>query len=123
LVAVASVFLGFQGALSVTPQHERNLEVRRCIEALPKPVFVDDLYLSLPWMNAGGPHFVVSYNYETDRDAGIAFERGGIGGMIEGGAFAALVLRSGDGKRDGGRLERYERHPDPCGHFVAHLRR
>ena len=30
LVAVATVFLGFQGVLSVTPQHERYLEVRRC---------------------------------------------------------------------------------------------
>ncbi|MDP7667222.1 MAG: hypothetical protein QF738_04075 [Rhodospirillales bacterium] len=123
LAAVATVFLGFQGVLSVTPQHARNLEVRRCVEALPKPVFVDNLYLSLPWMNVGGPHFVVSYNYETDRRADFAFERGGIGGMIEHGDFAALVLRRGDATFDGGRLDRYERRPGPCGHFVAYRRR
>ena len=123
LAAVATVFLGFQGVLSVTPQHARNLEVGRCIEALPKPVFVDDLYLSLPWMNVGGPHFVVSYNYETDRRAGLAFERGGIGGMVENGEFAALVLRDGDETLDGGHLDRYERRPGSCGHFVAYRRR
>ena len=120
--AVATVLVGLKGVTSVAPQHQRSMQLRRCMADLAKPVFVDDTYLSLPWMNPEGPHFSVSFNYQFDRQAGADFEGGGIGGMIERGDFASLLIDHSGDTFDGGRLDGYERRP-PCADLTPFVRR
>jgi hypothetical protein len=123
-VAVALVLAGFAGVLSVRSTHDMLVENKRCLDSLPRPVFVDDAYLSLPWMTPGSLPFVLAYGYDEDRNADRPFERGGVGGMIEGGFFAALALPRGTlSTFDGGSLAAYERIEHPCPTFDVFLRK
>lgn len=107
---VLAVLAGFAGVLSTRDWHPRLTALQACIAPLPKPAFSAVRYGALPWMNSGGPYFVPGYNYAPDRAAGIPFERGGIGGLIEEGYFAALLLPPGtETTFDSGRLSRYTR--------------
>ncbi|HSV29406.1 MAG TPA: hypothetical protein VLL76_07600, partial [Candidatus Omnitrophota bacterium] len=94
-----------------------------CLQPVPKPMLVADQYLSLPWMRAGAEPLASSYGYAPGRAAGLAFEGGGVGGLIEAGRFAALALPEPADPFDGGRLFRYERTPLACGHLRVFLRK
>ncbi|MBW7897018.1 MAG: hypothetical protein H3C27_18080 [Opitutaceae bacterium] len=76
----------------------------------PEPRFSQDLRLNLPWLNEMTPPFVLAYNYASQRQQGITFEKGGIGGLIQNGYFSALLLfaTSGD-EYDGTPLIGYRR--------------
>ena len=123
IAAVALVVLGLQGVTTVRPQQARYLDVRRCVAELPTPIFVDDLYGSLPWINPQGPHFIVSFNYVLDRESGRRFENDGIGGMIGRGEFAALLLRGRPAQFDRGPIAPRYAESAQCGDFVAYRRR
>jgi hypothetical protein len=90
-VAVILVLFGVKGVLSVREQHDLYMTTSECAMQLPKPVFIDDSYLSLPWMNPGKENFMVSWAYPVERRRGIEFERGGIGGLISEQYFGSLV--------------------------------
>ncbi len=124
IVAVGAVLFGVKGIVSVTSQHDFYSSVEKCAGALPKPVFIDNAYLSLPWMNPGKDHFVVSYSYPMDRNNGLAFERGGINGLIKEEYFGSLLL-NGENRTsyDDAPLDRYERLDYRCRSFVPYVRR
>ena len=110
LLAILAVLGGFVGTLSNRHWHDRHVAVKACLAALPLPAFTSNPYTMLPWMYPGAPHFVLAYNYQRDRGAGRRFERGGIGGLIADGYFAALLLTVPDGRFDGARIDqRYVR--------------
>ncbi|NQU60689.1 MAG: hypothetical protein HQ512_06135 [Rhodospirillales bacterium] len=123
IAAVAAVFIGIKGIVSVAPQHEFYSTIKNCAAKLPKPVFVDNAYLSLPWMSPGEHHFVVSYSYPMDRGLGLPFEKGGIGGMIREGYFSSLLLHEKNkGVYDGATLDGYKKQAAPCRSFVPYIR-
>jgi hypothetical protein len=114
-VAVLVVLTGFAGVLSVRPMHHHFMENKACLDTLPRPLFVDDIYLSLPWMTPGSLPFVLTYNYLDDHKAGMRFERDGVGGMISEGFFAALALPSNTQESfDGASLAGYEHAEKQC---------
>jgi hypothetical protein len=117
-VAVLLVLGGLAGTVSLRFMHERFMDDKACLDMLPRPLFVADLYLSLPWMTPGSPPFVLAYGYDHHRRLGRPFEKGGIGGLIESGYFAALALPPDTSDVfDGGRLDRYERTKRDCSRF------
>jgi len=79
---------------------------------LGEPRFSADNRLNLPWLNPSSPPLVLAYNYDADLAAGVRFEDGGVGGMIENGYFASLLLpEHNTGRFLGGKLSRYEPGP------------
>jgi len=122
-VAVIAVLSGLAGVLSVRPTHEHMMRNKACLDTLARPLYVADIYLSLPWMTPGTPPFVLGYGYEAMRTAGRTMERGGVGGLIEEGYFAALALPlTTKDIFDGGGLDGYRRAPADCPAFKVFLR-
>jgi hypothetical protein len=125
VVAVGVVLFGLQGVLSVADQHETNIKTQACLEGLQKPVFIDNQYASLPWMNTSKPIIFLSWNYtvaESGKNA--AFERGGVGGMIEDSFFAALALNGeAQSEYDGGSLDAYRPRPGLCAGMTVYQRK
>jgi hypothetical protein len=58
---------------------------------LPGPAFVTEDYSNLPWVQRIPPHFILGYEYDADRIAGIPFEGGGWEGLASEGYFGTLV--------------------------------
>ncbi len=113
--AIGLVFTGVVGITDVRDQHARYLKAKACLDPLPRPLFVNDIYLSLPWMTPGNKSYVLSYIYAYDRARGAPFEHDGVGGLIEKGAFETVVLGGGaEGPPemfDGGSFARYSPAP------------
>jgi hypothetical protein len=111
MAALQGVMLG-EGLGRVTLRSAADQMARRWTVwgAQPEPRFASDTRYNLPWLNPRSPPFVLAYNYPLDRAHGRAFANGGIGGLIESGYFASLLLpdRTGD-TYDGGSLRRYRR--------------
>ena len=119
-VLVAAVLAGLLGTTSVRATHDLYAAARPCLDGLSRPLFVADLYLSLPWMTPGNAPFVLAFGYHRDRARGRPFAFGGVGGLIESGHFATLALPPGTGERfDGGRLTRYRPSGEACGGLVV----
>lgn len=97
--------------------HAEWTAARTCINKLPKPIFVEDTYLSLPWMTDSVEPFVLAHTYARARDLGVPHEKGGIGGRIEAGEFKTLALftNQADIGYDGAQLDNYELQPEQCG--------
>lgn len=122
-VAVIAVLGGLAGVVSVRPTHDHLMGNKACLDTLARPLYVADLYLSLPWMTPGTPSFVLGYGYETLRAAGRTMERGGVGGLVEEGYFAALALPPPTTNTfDGARLDGYRPAPTGCPAFKVFLR-
>ncbi|MDP6883169.1 MAG: hypothetical protein QF830_03445, partial [Rhodospirillales bacterium] len=122
-LAVLAVLGGLAGVLSVRPTHDHLMRNKACLDPAPRPLFVADIYLSLPWMTPGTPSFVLGYGYQTLRAEGRDMERGGIGGLIEEGYFAALALPLGTADTfDGARLDGYRPATAGCPAFKVFLR-
>jgi hypothetical protein len=127
LVAIGLVLSGSTGVINVRNQHTNYMAGKRCIDSLPRPLYVNNPYLSLPWMAPNTEPYVVSYNYLDDRNAGQAFKFGGIGGLISTGHFKVLAIQRGGKippkKIDGGHLKNYTlvhkkiSAQNPCGKF------
>ena len=116
-LAICLVLGGVTGVLSTRPQHVSMSSVSKCLieKNLPDPVFIASPYLSLPWMVPAEQHFVVQTNYLWDKPGGVEMEGGGIGGLIDQGYFATIVI-PGD-TFDGSDLRRYRLRDDKCGTF------
>lgn len=96
-------------------QHKTHTTLKQCLDGLPRPLFVADSNLSLPWITPGTPPFVLSFVYRQERAMGRAFESGGVGGLIERGYFSSIVMFGQDTDRvDGATLDRYRPVPAAC---------
>jgi len=91
-LGVTSVLTGVAGATSLRKDHVAWNEFKICTDKLPRPLYVADRYMSLPWMTPGTTPFVRAYVYEIERAAGVAFEADGIGGLIRSGRFASIAV-------------------------------
>lgn len=138
-VALLLVITGFVGTTSVRSQHANYAETRDCLQELPTPAYVPDMYLALPWMNPSDPPVFWSWNYRLERHLGRPFERGGIGGLIDDGYFATVLatpdtvgspLRREDvpfsrlvagpvDQLDGASLDHYRETGETCGNYVV----
>lgn len=114
------VVTGFTGVVDAASKNNSTLvSTAKCINKLQKPFFVQDTYLSLPWMTESAEPFVLSFLYDRARKNNIPLQQGGIGGRIQAGGFATLVLSTnmrGDGY-DGANLKNYRLQPTSCGHL------
>lgn len=117
--AVGAVLVGAAGTIDVRRQHPVYMEMKRCADSLPRPLYLNNNYLGLPWMTPGNTPWVLSYTYNEERAlAHRPFEHGGIGGLIDAGAFAAVAYQSDEQEPptelDGGILAtHYERRAAP----------
>jgi hypothetical protein len=119
VVAILIVFTGYRGMISVRPFHDSLAEARQCLDRLnlPTPLFVQNDFLSLPWMVSGAEPFILSYVYYRERAMDkTKFEHGGIGGLINNGYFASIVLMGETlpEKMDGETLDGYEPIKKSC---------
>ena len=121
--ALLAVLLGFTGELSVRRIHDSLVATARCVGTQPGPVFIESASLALPWMVPSDPAFVLHWNYPLDRAAGVAMEGGGVGGLIERGYFATVVLGTGQTGFDGGNVARHYQPAATCPDFVIYRRR
>lgn len=108
-IAVLLVVFGYTGVTNLRHLHIKNMALKECADVLPRPLYVTSNYLGLPWMTRDNPHFVLSYTYPLERKLGRKFENGGIGGMISGKKFAAVVSISETDSIDGASLDDYTR--------------
>lgn len=120
--ASASVIAGINGVTSNRHMHSMVTQMQPCLQALPKPVFVKDLTLSLPWITPADESFILSFYYYSDRAAGRVFEAGGIGGMIKDGFFNALVFEIPLPGFDGASFDGYEIREERCGDWIVYLK-
>jgi hypothetical protein len=58
---------------------------------LPGPAFVTEFYSNLPWVQHYSPHFVLGWEYEAGRLAGVPYEDDGWEGLANKGYFGTLV--------------------------------
>lgn len=123
--AVILVLSGHIGLTNLRKDHVNNMAVKHCIDPLPRPLFVEHPYVSLPWMSSEETYFILSYVYEKERKLGHPFFKDGIGGAIKRGELKTLVL-IGDAPPklyDGASLDRYEVVQSSChGYTVMTLK-
>lgn len=86
---------GWWGKISLRTDARILAEKWEVFQDLPEPRFSADYRLNLPWLNLQSPSYILSFNYESDRSRGRQFEGGGLGGQIEQGHLAALLLPPG----------------------------
>ena len=120
--ATASVIAGVNGVISQHVMHERTTAMMPCLRALPSPVFVNDMNLSLPWITPSDENFLLSFYYHADRAAGREFEQGGVGGLIDAGYFGAIVLKKPRAAFDGASLNKYQLQSARCGDWAVYLK-
>lgn len=119
-LATASVIAGVNGVISQRAMHELVAQKQPCLAALPQPVFVNDMNLSLPWITPSDENFLLSFYYHSDRDGGRVFESDGIGGLIKDGYFASLVFEKPVATFDGASLVQYQHQPATCGSWTVY---
>ncbi|CAA7622522.1 membrane hypothetical protein [Magnetospirillum sp. LM-5] len=114
-VACLLVVAGVTGVTSVADSHRRNVEQAACIKDVARPLYINDVHLSLPWFALEGPYFVLATIYWEDRQLGMTFERDGVGGLIRDGAFATIAIGVGaEPVWDGQHFDRYQK-TSSCG--------
>jgi hypothetical protein len=126
LLGVGSVLAGINGKLSNYYFHKKFLIAQKCLrsKARQEPIFIDNPYLSLPWIYPTKEHFVVQTSYKWDRTAGINMKEGGLGGLMDKGYFSTLALNiEKDGLYDGSNLSLYERTSEKCNGFTIYIKK
>ena len=136
IAAVCVVLFGLHGIISLQPVHANYAKLRECMQKLPVPIYAPNMYASLPWMNPSTLPIITSWNYRLERKRGVAFERGGIGGMIDAGYFETLLLtdkpltKTSDDQKDinagpvseldGATLAKYQATGQECGGYIIY---
>ena len=117
-LAICMVLIGANGSLSARHAHEFNSQMQNCLVSknLNQPLFVAHQYLSLPWMVPAEDHYVIQTNYRFDKPSGIKMEGGGVGGLIDKGYFASIVLVGET--FDNSDLRRYRPRKEKCGAYT-----
>lgn len=127
-LAAILVLTGFQGTVSLRPLHAYYSKAKLCLDNLPRPLYVNRPYLSLPWITPGSIPFVVSWFYYFDRKNGLPFEEGALKGLIATQRLAAVVITRVNKTElidglDGNDLAGYYKTTLPeCPEFIAYLR-
>lgn len=105
------LYLVLGGALNLSPAAHALAERWTLWKESPNPRYSADQELNLPWLNPENRVFLPAFNYFSERERGRRhFEHGGIGGLIQQGHFAALLLRDTNGDHyDGAPLTAYEK--------------
>ena len=123
-VAVGGLLGGYLGTLSPSATHATYTEIKQCMSTLPKPIFNETNYLQLPIINPSEPPVFQTYNYYLNRiSAPNSHQYGGVGGMIDKGMFATIMLSSPRISFDGESLEKYNIQEQRCGGQVIYLRK
>jgi len=124
-IAVGAALTGVVGIKDLTGQHRSYKALKACLDDVPRPLFVNEVYLSLPWMTPRSEPYVLSFFYERERVLDQPFDGDGIGGRIRNGHFAALAFWQGSvtERFDGASLKKYEKKPLPCGNLDIWLRK
>ena len=122
IAVMLPIFMGYKGVLSVYPQHVDLIKKQKCIERFPNPLFVDHMYLSLPWMNPSEPYVFTNWFYGVERKAGVLFKDGGRGGLIQKGHYKTLLLNEESGIYDGVDLSGYKILPEKCEGFYVYIK-
>ena len=124
-LALAAVLFGVIGTTSLRHFDAYHREIKGCLDALPRPLFVDNHYLSLPWMSPGNPSYVLAFGYAQDRISGREHYKGnGIGGKIARQEFATLVFTNPPGQSyDGASLSGYKSLESSCKELYVFQRR
>lgn len=96
VLRVAARAVAIQAVQAREPQvatvQQITAQLRKNLEQLPGPIFVNERACNLPWVQPKAPHVVYSFTYILDKSAGDRFEAGGIGGLIEQGYFETIVV-------------------------------
>jgi hypothetical protein len=112
IIAIGLVLSGDTGVINLRSQHATYMSGKACLDTLARPLFVNNPYLSLPWISPNTENFVLSYTYLDDKNAGKAFKFGGVGGLISEGRFNMLAIQKGSEvpphQVDGGDLRKYK---------------
>lgn len=110
-LALALQLLALTGLAGHVTLARQSAEVARLWSewrAYPQPRFASLTIFNLPWISPDSPPLVLAYNYPLQRQAGVEFEHGGVGGMISRGELAALLLPENEAACfDGATLEHY----------------
>jgi hypothetical protein len=118
------VVLANGGLTTIQAQHNNNVAFKQCLNKLEQPIFVMNLYGSLPWMNPSPLSFVLAYNYWQDRNDNRPFEHNGIGGLIQQGYFQTLVLPQHYSKSfDGALLSNFEYQTHHCAGYSVFIQK
>lgn len=92
VILQVGLILGYWGSLDLNNQSTLLAQRWSIFRKQPEPRFSADLRLNFPWLNPASPPLMPAYNYLSDRNHGVLFENGGLGGMIEAGKFNSLFL-------------------------------
>jgi len=124
MFAIVLVLGGYQGVTDLRKQHVDHMAGKQCLDKLPRPLFTNDSYYTLPWMTPGNEPFPISFQYLVERAAGKDFKHGGIGGLIGQGYFKALAFigQTPPPTYDGANLKNYAHRPDQCDTMAVMLK-
>ena len=122
LAAMIPIFLGYKGVLSVYPQHVDFMKKQKCIERFPKPLFVDNMYLSLPWMNPSEPYIFGNALYMISAEADDLYDFDGFGRLIKEGHYKTLFLNEKLKTFFGADLSGYKILPEKCEGFYVYIK-
>lgn len=123
-LAIGAVFTGYAGLLGPRGDQAQYNQQKACLDQLPRPLYVASRRLSLPWNTPGNVPYVLSFYYERERRLERTFANGGVGGMIDAGAFEAVIypaIKVPD-TIDGSDLLLYQPLPEPCANMTIFLR-
>lgn len=121
LAATGVVFAGWKGLISVRPSHDVLMAQKACLTNFKEPFFLENPYLSLPWIMPSNQPFVIHNGYHKDRKAGIEKEGGGVGGLINRGYFATVAIDDLRGAFERPPLRLYSQRPTICEGRVSGL--
>lgn len=114
LVMMTAVQFGYlSGRLRAVAidDHARMMTLHNSLKSMPGPVLVrGGYYENLPWITGQNEPYVLAWTYPRLREAGVPFERGGVGGLVREGAFGTIVYPlaySANELTDGASLARY----------------
>ncbi len=103
-----ALLLGLVGHLDLREQTNLLAERWTAWRDQPEPRFSLDRRLNQPWLNPHSPPLVLAFNYDYHLRDGTKLEAGGVGGLIESGYFASLLLPDhANVAALGGKLDRY----------------
>jgi hypothetical protein len=127
LAAVGLILGGRAGVIADPPEQERHRELALQLDKLPGPVLVSERFGNLPWIQRKPPHFVYAFTYHVDRQAGLTYDHGGLGGLIRRRYFKTVVMRNSatpplQASFDGQSLSEYDRAMSVAGYDFYVLR-
>ena len=63
IAGIAAVFFGIRGNADSTASHASIIATKACLSDLPRPVFANNGFADLPWINPSRPSFVLASTY------------------------------------------------------------